>query len=587
MEKDKGMGAASAGGRISWLRLLQMGPVCLLLLCFFVVPMARTLWGSLDGAELSLGHYEEAVTNPLYAWSLLRTFTVGVGVTLLCVVLGYPVAFLMTTLERRGAAVMSLLVMIPLFTAFLIRTYAWMVLLGRAGALNKTLLWLGVIDAPLKVLGTSMAVHIGMVHALLPLAVFTMYASMSQIDRSLMVAAQVNGATPLRAFARVYLPLSMPGVVSAMVLVFIMAIGFYVTPVLIGGPGDTMISQLIVTQMTSLLNLELGYALSILLLLVTLVVLALSSLVVPIEQMWALQDGGGRAGRGRRWAAPLRRLLAKAERLASAVIARVPWRAHTGLGVYAGLVVLFLFLPILVVAFLSFSSSPFLVFPPPGFSLRWYEAFFSSETWIAALWMSLRLGLTVGGLAAIIGAACAFAIVRGDFAAKRAIFLLTLSPILVPVIVLSISLFTAMSGIGLLGTFPGLVIGHLVMAVPYALVVMIAAVKGLDRNLEYAAATHGAGPWRVLRKVVVPLLAPALITGGVMAFLVSFDELLVSIFLLGRQPQTLPIKMWTDIRIQIDPTISAASTVLVLSVSIIMLAANFRAIFPRRGERAE
>jgi ABC-type spermidine/putrescine transport system permease subunit II len=425
-----------------------------------------------------------------------------------------------------------------------------------------------------------------MVHVLMPIAIFTMYASMARLDRSLVTAAQVLGANPVTSFVRVYLPMSLPGIISASVLVFIMALGFFITPALLGSPSDTMIAQLIVTQITTLLDLESGFALSVVLLMSIVVVLLAASRLVSLEQMWALNDGVGRrtsaARRGMGGRKVARAALYWLEAAIQAVIGRPANLATILLRAYAIVVVSFLLAPQLIVYVLSFSSSPFLVFPPPGFSMQWYARFFASSEWQSALLTSLKLAVIVASASLAIGCAAAFALVRGDMAGKRGLFLFVLSPLLVPVIVVALGLYVSTDDLGLLGTFAGLVLGHMVVAVPYAIVILVGAVRGLDRNLEHAASTLGARPVRVLGRITLPLLAPALVSAWIMAFLHSFDELLVTLFLLGRQPQTLPIKMWSDIRIQIDPVISAASSTIVTAIAIIVILSQLRGLFGAR-----
>jgi ABC-type spermidine/putrescine transport system permease subunit II len=452
-----------------------------------------------------------------------------------------------------------------------------MVILGRQGVLNKSLVALGLIDAPLRILGTSTAVYIGLVHVLLPFSIFTMYATMVGLDRNLTKAAQVLGATPTRAFMRVYLPMSLPGVVSAAVLVFIMALGFFITPALLGSPSDTMIAQLIVTQITTLIDIEFGTVLSMVLLATIVCVLLISNFVVPLDHMWSLDQAGTArrrrpGGTGSIGAKLTRVALYRLEGLVHAAIGRPPWLLPVSLRVYAGLLVLFLLLPLLIIYVLSFSSSPYLVFPPPGLSLRWYEAFLASPEWRGALLMSTQLAFVVASCSLLAGGAAAFAIVRGALPAKKAIVLFALSPLFVPVIIVSLGLYVATDDMGLLGTFVGLVVGHMVVSVPYTIVVLVPAVRGLDRNLEHAASTLGATPFTVMRRVVVPILAPGFVSAWTIAFLHSFDEFLVTLFLLVRQPPTLPIKMWADIRLQLDPTISAASGCIVaLTVLVVLL----------------
>jgi ABC-type spermidine/putrescine transport system permease subunit I len=563
-----------------------LAPVFLLLLVSFIAPLAQAAWRSFDGQALQFSRYAAIFSDPVYLAVFWRTLEVAVIVTALSVILGYPIAYLLTALARRSATVLAICLLIPLFTAFLIRTYGWMVILGRQGVLNKTLIGLGLIDAPLKILGTSTAVYVGMVHVLMPIAIFTMYASMARLDRSLVTAAQVLGANPVTAFVRVYVPMSLPGIISASVLVFIMALGFFITPALLGSPADTMIAQLIVTQINTLLDLQSGFALSVVLLLAIVVVLLASSRLVPLEQMWALNESTGRQSVGTIRHAALRNrvraLLYWMEAAVHAVLGKPAGLVGVLLRAYAVVVVLFLLAPQLIVYVLSFSSSPYLVFPPPGFSLQWYSRFFTSPEWRSALLISLQLAAIVASVSLAVGGAAAFGLVRGEMRAKRGLFLFVLSPLLVPVIVVALSLYVSMDDLGLLGTFPGLVLGHMVVAVPYAIVILVGAVRGLDRNLEHAASTLGARPGRVLGRITLPLLAPALVSAWIMAFLYSFDELLVTLFLLGRQPQTLPIKMWSDIRIQIDPVISAASSTIVTAIAIIVILSQARSLFGTR-----
>lgn len=580
------LAVAAAGGRPRAALLkggLQVAAPLLLLLAFVALPLARSVWDSFDGVAFSFARYYSIFTDELYHAVFMRTMRVAVVVTALSVFLGFPLAYFMTMISRRAAAITALFVLVPLFTAFLIRIYAWMTILGRGGVLNKSMMALGIIDAPIRILGTSTAVYIGMVHVLMPIAVLVMYSGMLRIDRTLITAAQVLGANRTKSFFRVYLPLCAPALVSASVLVFIFAMGFFIAPALLGSPSDTMITQLIVTQITSLLDLKVGYALSTSLLVVTVVVLLISNMFVPLEQMW-LQESSLSVRRRRlpklliRLAGPLHVIQHTAEMMVDAVTARPLWLMPALLKVYVGVLLLFFVAPLLVVYILSFSSSPFLVFPPPGFSLQWYQKFFSSPEWWSALAMSLKLAVMTATLATAISAAAAFGLVRGQFGGKRMLFLFIISPLLIPGIVVALCAYVSMSDLRLVGTFTALVIGHLVGAVPTAIIILMAAVRGLDRNLENAAATLGATPATIIRKIILPLLAPALGSAWIMSFLHSFDELIVTMFLLGRQRETLPMKMWSDIHFQTDPVISAASSTIITVVAAVIIASQFRTL---------
>ncbi|MDX0266129.1 ABC transporter permease subunit [Sinorhizobium meliloti] len=556
-------------------------PLMTLLIGFLVIPLTYIVWGSFEGSQLSFGHYSRIFASGTNLNILLYTLRIGLIVTIFSLAIGYPVAYLLTKIGSRSFTAISIFVLVPLFTAFLIRTYAWMLILGREGVINNTLIWLGIISAPLQLLNTTFAVVVGMTHVFIPMAIFTMYSSMVRIDYEVTRAAQILGATPVQSFSRIYFPMSLPGVFSAGILIFISALGFYITPAMLGGPSDTMISILIVSQMTTLLNFELGYATAVVLLLVTIGILFVASLFIPLEMIWSssdssLSDVSPRAGARffRTGKSALNPILVLAETVAHATTKPLLTRNGRWLWGYTIIILVFLTAPLVVVFIISFSSSPFVVFPPPGFSLRWWEKLASATDWQQSFLFSLQLGTAASVIATTIGTMGAFWLVRTKFVFKKALFLFSLSPLMVPVVIVATSLYVFEARLQLLGSFFGLTMGHVLLAVPYVIVVMAAALRNFDQSLEPAAAVHGARPLQVLRFITLPILKPALVTAGLLAFLTSFDELLVSVFLLGRQTPTLPIKFWGDIRYQIDPLLSAASTFIVFLVAVFIVTAQ-------------
>lgn len=553
--------------------LVAATPLLVLLIGFLAIPLSYIVWGSFEGTKFNFAFYGRVFASTANFNILVHTLRVGLIVTVVSIVLAYPVAYLLTKVRSLPLSVLSVFILIPLFTAFLIRTYAWMIILGREGIINNTLLWLRIISAPLQLLNTTFAVVVGMTHVFVPMAIFTMYSAMARIDHGYSQAAQILGAKPVQAFLRVYLPMTLPGVFSAGILIFISAIGFYITPALLGGPSDTMISQMIVDQMTTLLNFELGYASSIVLLLVTIAILFVASLFIPLEMIWssstATSDGEPRAGARlfKRVKRALSPLISMFEGGAHAVTKPLLTKNQLWLWIYTVAILIFLTAPLVVVVMLSFSSSPFVVFPPPGFSMQWWQKLANATDWHQSFLFSIQLGVAAALVATIIGTMGAFWLVRTKFMFKKMLFLVSLSPLMVPVVIIATSLYVFEARLKMVGTFTGLVIGHVLLAVPYVIVVMSAALRNFDTSLEPAAAVHGARPLQVLRLVTLPILKPALLTAGLLAFLTSFDELLVSIFLLGRQTPTLPIKFWADIKYQIDPLLSAASTLIVVLVT--------------------
>lgn len=243
-------------------------PALLLLLALFAAPLLRLLALSVAGG--SLVAYERALTNELYLRVIFETFKIAAIVTLLTLALGYPVAYVMATSGRAWQLVGIAFVLLPFWTSILVRTYAWMVMLGRNGVVNRTLIGWGVIDSPLPLLNNLAGVLIGMVHVLLPYMILPVFNAVKNVDPNLVLAAVGLGAPRWRAFLRITLPLTMNGVAAGVTLVFTLSLGFFITPALLGGGRVVMVANLIEEQVRELLNWAFAGALSAILLALTL-----------------------------------------------------------------------------------------------------------------------------------------------------------------------------------------------------------------------------------------------------------------------------------------------------------------------------
>ncbi len=279
------MRGGERGGAAAWRRLLPLAPALVFLALFFVYPLLRMIMLSFGAPEGPLANYRALVASPVYLTVLGLTFKTALGVTAVCVLLGVPTAYLLANVHGTTRAVLVVAVVLPFLTSILIRTYAWMALLGRHGVVNELLLALGVITAPLPLMHNLFGVYVGMVHVLLPFMVLPVYSVMAGIDPRLVRAAASLGATPRRALLTVYFPLALPGIASGALLVFLVALGFYITPALLGGPKQIMISNLIEVQVTELLNWGFGSALAFLLLLATVVVMAVFDRVLGLDRL--------------------------------------------------------------------------------------------------------------------------------------------------------------------------------------------------------------------------------------------------------------------------------------------------------------
>ncbi|CAH1693710.1 ABC-type spermidine/putrescine transport system permease subunit I [Hyphomicrobiales bacterium] len=261
----------AAAGQLSRPASLALAlPLVLLLVFAFLLPVAKLLMGSVFSPAPTAEHYLRIAQEPIFLRILLRTVQTAAIVTLLAFLLGYPVALVMTRLSGRAAMLVAACVLIPLWTSVLVRSYAWIVLLQRTGVVNSTLMSWGLIDQPLKLIYTEGAVIVAMTHVLMPYMILPIFSALRSIPPELDRAARNLGAGPWTSFTAVTLPLSLPGVYAGAIMVFILSLGFYVTPALVGGPQNLTIATLIGQQTTELLNWPFAGALAGVLLVVTL-----------------------------------------------------------------------------------------------------------------------------------------------------------------------------------------------------------------------------------------------------------------------------------------------------------------------------
>lgn len=239
------------------------------------------------------------------------------------------------------------------------------------------------------------------------------------------------------------------------------------------------------------------------------------------------------------------------------------------------MVLFYLILPSLIVVPLSFNATSYLQFPPKAWSLRWYQQFFGTHAWMEAMVTSFQVGLATMVGATALGTAAAYGMVRGRMRHQEALFAMLLAPMIFPVIIFSVALYFMFSRLTLVGSILGLVVGHTVLAVPVVFLIVSAALEGLDEMVEFAGLSAGAPPWKVFFLITVPAIRPALVTAALFAFLISFDEIVVALFMSGSTSITLPKRMWDGIRFEINPTIAAASTLLVVISGVVILAGQF------------
>lgn len=549
-----------AGG---WGALL---PCLVFLAAWFLYPVGDLLrlgFVGPDGAW-GLANFRRIADTPAFIAVLAITFKIAALTTLIAVAGGYPLARSIALAPVRRERLLLFCVLLAFWTGFLVRCLAWVIVLGRHGPVNQALVTTGVTEAPLRLLYNLGAALAGMVQAEMPLAVLTMLPVMRKIDPRLARAAGVLGASPAQRFWRVWLPLSLPGVAAATLLVFVSSFGFFIMTALLGGAHETMVSQVIITQLQELLNWPFASALSV-------VVLATTLGVVMLFNRLSGASAGDGWGRGAGSGVVTRRLCGAI----GSLVDRLPEMPRLGAslkGVTTVLLIGFLLVPLLALVAASVSAGPILQVPPRGFSLHWYAAYLSSAVWIGATLNSLGIALLSALLALLLGGGAAFALERSSLPLRGALVALIISPMVVPRIVIAVALFYLFSRVGLVGRWEGLVLGHTVLALPYVAITLMATLASHDHRLDQAASTLGAAPWRVLRHVTLPLIRPGLISAFLFAFITSFDDLTLALFVSGGAFTTLPRQMWNDMLMQADPTLAAVSTVLLGGVLLGLLA---------------
>lgn len=267
-------------------KYLLLLPVFVFLAVFFVYPLLRMFLMSCFDPGFTFKHYIRLFDTSLYFTVIIITFKLAVICTFCSLLLGYPLAYFLNSVKPAIRNILIVFVVIPFWTSLLVRIYAWMVILGRHGVINSFLLKTGIISSPMGLIYNTFSVTVGMVHFLLPFMIFSIYSVMTGIDKNLVKAAYTLGANPFQAFLKVFFPLSLPGLGAGALIVFILALGFFVTPALLGGRKDMVISMLIENQVSVQLNWPFAAAIGFALLIVTLIIFNAANKWFGVSSIW-------------------------------------------------------------------------------------------------------------------------------------------------------------------------------------------------------------------------------------------------------------------------------------------------------------
>jgi ABC-type spermidine/putrescine transport system permease subunit I len=540
----------------------------------YVLPIAYMLITSVQGGW---GAYSRLLSTDLYPRVMTYTFVFAAVVTLFSLLVSYPIAYLARTTSSRVQWLVLVMATIPLWTSLLVRTFAWILLLGRRGIINYVLMSLGLIREPLQLNYNSFGTFIGSVYIMVPLMVLTVYTGMRSIDLGTVHAARTLGARPALAFLRVFWPQSVPGVVAGVLLVFIVSLGFFVTPALLGGPGDRTLSMLMAVDITQLGDFDLGSAAAALFLVVTLVILALYGKFIGFDQFVG--------GRMRAFATPR---VSFTPIIGAGLLRFGPLLSIIGsrwwLRAAVTLFLLWLIVPFVAIIPLSLSGADYLQFPIGSISPRWFEALAGQPLWVNAGISSLEIGLLATALALVVGILGALGLRSVGPSTRSTTTVLFMVPAMIPTMIYSLGAYFLFAKVGLIDSPIGLSLAHAALGVPFVVIIVATALSGIHPSIEDAARSLGADTPRLLRRVLLPLVAPALVFAAVIAFQTSFDEVVVALFLSGVRTRTLPKAMWDASTLEVSPILYAIGVV-VLAVILVVAAIGLLVIVLLRRRR--
>lgn len=566
----------------NWGQTFLLLPIFVVLFLAFFVPLLAIVPQAFGGDAVA--RFLKIFVGPVYLKIIWTTVRMSLEATAITLVVSFPLAWLLSRATGVKALLLGLLVLVPFLTSVLVRTFAWIAILGQRGLVNGTLLSLGFISEPLPLLFSEPAVVLALVHSSIPMMVFSLVTVLRRIDGRILLAANTLGANPLRAWLGVVTPLSIRGIQSGVVITFLFTIASFIAPALLGNQRQQMLAQVIQSEIETGADWALAAALGITLALVATIVVTALTMVARLFSRW--QRPGPMSASSQTLAPKkldtslLRRQVAvpNASRTSTAL-----WRLATGVvpPIYLALISAFILLPLLVLFPVSFSSADVLIFPPPGYSLRWFETILGSPEWVGAALTSLRIGAATCILSLLLATLAVLGFGRRRFLFQGALEAMVQSPLSVPAVVFALGAYLTFSRVGLVDTEAGIIIAHTVLIFPVVYLVASATYSSIDPALSLAAASLGANPWHTFRTIVFPLLLPGLAIGGLLAFLLSFDESVASIFLSDLSVKTLPRKLWEGIRFNTSPE-SAAVSALLLGVTCTVIVVGMAVTLGRR-----
>jgi putative spermidine/putrescine transport system permease protein len=485
--------------------------------------------------------------DSFYQVVITRTLGMAVASAALAVVLAYPIALAIARLRGGWQALGVGLTLLPLLTDLNVRTLGQIVLYGRRGFVSQLLQATGLSDGPVPILGTQLAVVLGMTQSYAPFAILAIFAVLKSQEKSLLEAAGTLGAGGVRAFAAVTLPLSLPGAAAGAVLVFLLSLSSFVIPSILGSGQVTVLSVLIYQRAMMVMDVATAAGLAIYLLaLAVLVAWGVGRLTQAFESMHAPGVAAGR--RTSRY---------------QAFVAGLPDRALPGVVWHAMVVAIALFVlaPLLILLVSAFNAGPVTQFPPTRYGFDSFVRLAGADEYLQSFLISLQVALIAVLIAIPLGFFASLGASRMGPRWRNGLQTYLLLPLMIPHVVLGIALLRYANQLGVSGTLAALVAAHLLVTLPYIARIVMGSLAAIRPTLEEAALTLGATRAQAIRHVVFPLARPGIVVGALFAFVMSFTDIILNVFMASAQIYPLPVRIYSQLQDGYDLGLVAALSV--------------------------
>ncbi|MDD6435515.1 MAG: ABC transporter permease subunit [Clostridiales bacterium] len=583
------------GIKKNWPKYALIAPSTIILLVAFFLPILSLFSlsvyhgiagsGLIDYSNPNLANFIEFF-DPYNIKVMLRTLKMSLEATGIALLVGYPIAIAMTKGSNAKKSLLLGLILTPLVTNVVARTLGLMIIFGNGGPVNSFIKMLGFEGV--QFLGEELGIVLGLVQVFTPYMVLSIKAVLENINMNLQEAARDMGCSRFKAFIKVVFPLSMPGVVAGCLFVYLLSFSSYVTPKLMGKGKIMTMSMYVYQQGMSLLNWPFAAAVAIVLLVTSLILVTLyNKMTSRIERMNDRTGNYRNLNYNNAW----HRFVSRIGDFFYDIFAAIGRATDNIPGVkslkkglsgvfdkggaifvklWTILGVVFIVCPLPIVIISSFTEASMVYFPPKGFSTKWYTGLLEKTEYIKSFLVSIKLAGIAVAVAVVFGTMVAIALSRYKFKFGNALKTFFLSPLMVPAVIFGLAAVRFASKFGWNASFKGLLAIHIIIATTYVIRTVLSSLIGFDVSIEEASRDLGANSWQTFWKVTFPIIRPSIIVAALFSFITSMDETTVSIFMVGGQSITLPVRVFSQLEYGLEPTITAISSLLVLFALIIL-----------------